>query len=155
MYVHIQPARHTVHIAGTVAQFIMLRIGAFMGWDVAGVCEGVRRIANTMPHYPSEYAEIEAAFRRVRGDVDALRSYAYDFKEGLVEARTTVREIAKHVDIMISYCIDERSTDQMRNFLKHLMKVCATYYDKTARCKKNVKSKAAELEAELNRVYTG
>ena len=154
MYVHIQPACHTVHIAGTVAQFIMLGIGAFMGWDVAGV-HGVRRIANTMPHYPSEYAEIEAAFRRVRGNVDALGSYAYDFKEGLVEARTTVREIAKHVDIMISYRIDERSTDQMRDSVKHLMEVCATSHDKTASCKRDVRSKAAELEAELNRVYTG
>ena len=136
--------------ASMVAGLFTSGIGAAVGMGLTAAAVGA--IATRTDH-PRKYAENEAAFRRVRGDFDALGNCAYDFKEGLVEARTTVREIAMHVNI--SYRIDGKSANRMRDSLKHLKAVCAASHDESARCKRDVKNKAAELEAELNRVYTG
>ena len=134
--------------AGMVVGPFTFGIAALVGW---GLAAAVHAIAGRR-HHASEYAENEAAFRRVRGDFDALGSCTYDLKEGLVEARTTVRDIAMHVNVI--YRIDEKSTNRMKDSLKHLKAVCAASHDKSTGCKSDVRSKAAELEAELNRVYT-
>ena len=136
--------------ASMVSGFFTLGIGAAVGMGLT--VAAVHAIAGRRHHYASEYAENEAAFRRLCGDFDALGSCTYDLKEGLVEARTTVRDIAMHVNVI--YHIDERSANWMRDSLKHLMEVCAASHDEFARCRRDVKSKAAELEAKLNRVYT-
>ena len=139
-----------------IGTIVGLGITAVAGTAVgaAGVAAGVGTAVVTH-HVASDYAKSEAAFRRIRGDFDALLRYAYGLKEGVAQVHTTLENISMQID-NISYCIDsiQRSnTYLIRDSVTRLNMVCTASYGNTSKSREYVRGKTEELKAKFNSVY--